>query len=271
MEKYIGRTVRLYQGNGSYQEAVLLSTRGPGVRDQRPDPHGPPGPGGAARPAREPGVQADAGVAPAEHPARRAARGGLVSHRRDQLEVGLRDADQRQRHPDRPHLLGDHHNQSGGTYRDAALKLVAGDINRARAGTTRGGRSSSPPRRRRSPTARRDFKSEGFFEYHLYTLDGRTTIKDKQTKQLSLLSAADVPVEKRFIYYGAAATTAASTATPISNQKVGVYLELKNSKENRLGRAAAQGQGPRVQGGRRRQPAVDRRGLDRPHPEGREA
>src|SRR5258708_21989755 len=29
MEKYIGRTVRLYQGSGSYQEAVLLSTRGP--------------------------------------------------------------------------------------------------------------------------------------------------------------------------------------------------------------------------------------------------
>src|SRR5260370_16285468 len=29
MEKYIGRTVRRYQGNGSYQEAVLLSPRGP--------------------------------------------------------------------------------------------------------------------------------------------------------------------------------------------------------------------------------------------------
>src|SRR6476646_12184179 len=29
MEKYVGRTVRLYQGNGPYQEAVLLSTRVP--------------------------------------------------------------------------------------------------------------------------------------------------------------------------------------------------------------------------------------------------
>ena len=29
MEKYVGRKVRLYQGNGSYQEATLLSTRGP--------------------------------------------------------------------------------------------------------------------------------------------------------------------------------------------------------------------------------------------------
>ncbi|HEX4994888.1 MAG TPA: DUF4139 domain-containing protein, partial [Methylomirabilota bacterium] len=29
MEKYVGRKVRLYQGNGSFQEATLLSTRGP--------------------------------------------------------------------------------------------------------------------------------------------------------------------------------------------------------------------------------------------------
>src|SRR5499425_3775543 len=29
MEKYVGRTVRLYQGNGTYQEAILLSTNGP--------------------------------------------------------------------------------------------------------------------------------------------------------------------------------------------------------------------------------------------------
>jgi hypothetical protein len=83
--------------------------------------------------------------------------------------------------------------------------------------------------------AERDFKSEGFFEYHLYTLDGRTTIKDNQTKQLTLLSAADVPVEKRYIYYGAASYHRTQYGMPFSNQKVGVYLDLRNSKENRLG------------------------------------
>ena len=36
--------------------------------------------------------------------------------------------------------------------------------------------------------ARRDFVEEGFFEYHLYTLDGRTTLKNQQTKQLALLT-----------------------------------------------------------------------------------
>jgi len=80
-----------------------------------------------------------------------------------------------------------------------------------------------------------DFASEGFFEYHLYTLDGRTTVKDNQTKQLSLLSSSEIPVRKELIYYGAADYYRNAYGVPMSNQKVAVYLEVKNSKENRLG------------------------------------
>jgi hypothetical protein len=83
--------------------------------------------------------------------------------------------------------------------------------------------------------ASRDFASEGFFEYHLYTLDGRTTIKNNQTKQLALMSASDVGVSKQLVYYGAADYYRTSYGHPISNQKVAVLLEVKNSKENRLG------------------------------------
>ena len=83
--------------------------------------------------------------------------------------------------------------------------------------------------------ASRDFQSEGFFEYHLYTLDGRTTLKDNQTKQLSLMAASEVPIVKQLIYYGAQDYYRNAYGVPISNQKVAVYLELKNSKENRLG------------------------------------
>jgi hypothetical protein len=77
--------------------------------------------------------------------------------------------------------------------------------------------------------------SEGFFEYHLYTLDGRTTIKDNQTKQLALMSAAEVPIRKLLVYYGAQDYYRTQYGTPVSNQKVAVLIELKNSKENRLG------------------------------------
>ena len=83
--------------------------------------------------------------------------------------------------------------------------------------------------------ARRDFVSEGFFEYHLYTLDGRTTIKDNQTKQLSLMSAADVPIQKHLVYYGAQDYYRNQYGVPVSNQKVSVLIELRNTKENRLG------------------------------------
>ena len=72
-------------------------------------------------------------------------------------------------------------NKSGATYREAALKLVAGDVNRARDDRTRqamemaakvGGGGAGIPRLspRRASSVR------------LYTLDGRTTIKDNQTK-----------------------------------------------------------------------------------------
>jgi len=126
-------------------------------------------------------------------------------------------------------------NKSGATYGNAALKLVAGDVNRAAEGR-RDQRMMELAAKAASPVAAsHDFASEGFFEYHLYTLDGRTTIKDNQTKQLSLLAASEVPIAKELIYYGAADYYRNAYGVPVSNQKVAVYLQVKNSKENRLG------------------------------------
>src|SRR2546430_15750731 len=89
--------------------------------------------------------------------------------------------------------------------------------------------------------ASRDFQSEGFFEYHLYTLDGRTTLKDNQTKQLSLMAASEVPIVKQLIYYGAQDYYRSAYGVPLPNQQGAVYLGLKNSKENRLGVPLPQG------------------------------
>src|SRR5215475_7007360 len=122
-------------------------------------------------------------------------------------------------------------NKSGATYGNAALKLVAGDVNRAR-GERRDQRMLElAAKMPASSDASRDFAAEGFFEYHLYTLDGRTTIKNQQTKQLALMSAADVPVTKHLVYYGAQDYYRNSYGVPISNQKVAVLLELKNSAD----------------------------------------
>jgi hypothetical protein len=125
-------------------------------------------------------------------------------------------------------------NKSGATYKDAALKLVAGEVNRAREDRTRQAMEMAAKVGAAAP-ASRDFVSEGFFEYHLYTLDGRTTIKDKQTKQLTLMTAAGVPIRKELAFFGARDYYRSQYGTPMSNQKVSVFVELTNAKANNLG------------------------------------
>jgi hypothetical protein len=126
-------------------------------------------------------------------------------------------------------------NRSGATYRNAALKLVAGDVHRAPE-PERLARMMDRAAKAASPAeARREFVSEGLFEYHLYTLDGRTTVKDNQTKQLALMAASGVSVDKRLFYHGAADFYRTSYGAPVANQKVAVVLELRNSAAQGLG------------------------------------
>ena len=127
-------------------------------------------------------------------------------------------------------------NKSGATYGNAALKLVAGDVNRA-ADRRREGRVMELAAKAAAPAAaRQDFAAEGFFEYHLYTLDGRTTIKDNQTKQLT----ADVG-QRRHRSTSSSSTTAprSTTATPTAcrcpSRRSAVFFDVQNSKDNRLG------------------------------------
>ncbi|MDD5132694.1 MAG: DUF4139 domain-containing protein [bacterium] len=123
-------------------------------------------------------------------------------------------------------------NKSGATYKDAAIQLVAGDVNRV----------AQPEMRYKGEmdfagavAKESAFKEESFFEYHLYTLDRTSTIKQNQTKQISLLEAMNVPVRKELIFWGAEYYYRNSYGQPISNQKVGVYINIDNKKENHLG------------------------------------
>ena len=124
-------------------------------------------------------------------------------------------------------------NKSGATYQNALLKLVAGEIHRAqpeaevRLAKMAAAKEAAPSQQ---------FKEEAFFEYHLYTLDRRTTIKDNQTKQMSLLDANQVPVKKLFIFPGFPRYYFYQVDPNSSQkQKIGVFLELANTKKNNLG------------------------------------
>src|SRR5262245_36613308 len=80
------------------------------------------------------------------------------------------------------------------------------------------------------------FQEESFFEYHLYTLDRPATIKDNQTKQLSLFSASAIPVRKRLLVASEPNWFRNNTlGTGSQNQKVKVVLEIKNDQASGLG------------------------------------
>lgn len=88
-------------------------------------------------------------------------------------------------------------NQSGLTFTDAQLKLLAGDVNVVRPQSRGFGGAGAPARME----AKRDaFNEESLFEYHLYTLQRPATVKNKEVKQLSLLEGENVPFKKQIIF-----------------------------------------------------------------------
>ncbi len=125
-------------------------------------------------------------------------------------------------------------NHSGAEYRNAKLKLVAGDVNRVkdkREYEDKMMRAAEVMAKAAAP----QFREESFFEYHIYTLERPATVKDNQTKQISLITADAVPVNKELLYQGANYYYYSRFGETISDKKVGVFVEIRNKKENNLG------------------------------------
>jgi hypothetical protein len=79
------------------------------------------------------------------------------------------------------------------------------------------------------------FKQEEFFEYHIYTLQRPSTIKENQTKQISLVDAGNISVKKELVFKGANYYYYSQYGDQMPQQKVGVFVEFQNKKENNLG------------------------------------
>lgn len=131
-------------------------------------------------------------------------------------------------------------NRCGATFLNATLKLIAGDVRRVQqqprpqggfAGGGRGGAADS------------GFQEQSLFEYHLYTLQRPATVRNNETKQISLLSVLDVGVKKDLVYegqrsywraYGGNYRPGEGYATD-PNSKINVIIEVVNSEKNKLG------------------------------------
>ncbi len=88
-------------------------------------------------------------------------------------------------------------NNCGAIYENAKIKLIAGEVKRA-AGAVLGRAVRSDFAM--NEKSKSEFEEKSFFEYHMYTLQRPATIKDNQTKQISLLNATGVPVKKELIF-----------------------------------------------------------------------
>lgn len=121
-------------------------------------------------------------------------------------------------------------NQSGMAFEKAKLKLVAGDVRQAGGGERRFLKSRADAS---MLAAAPQMQEEAFFEYHLYSLERAVSIANRETKQVSLLTAPRFGVKKELVARFSDHQQGGGPE-PIK-QKVQVFLKFKNVKQNGLG------------------------------------
>jgi len=139
-------------------------------------------------------------------------------------------------------------NNSGTTFEDARLKLVAGDVNIVREKFTARAMSLG---KATLDASEPQFRQSDLFEFKMYTLNRRTTLKTSEAKQIELISGRDIPARKVFMYDGLAdqwrswyrnsSYRSHSSLGQQSNPKVGVFVMFTNSEKSGLGIALPKG------------------------------
>lgn len=133
-------------------------------------------------------------------------------------------------------------NNSGTSFKDAGLKLVAGDVNVVK-DQFRNGRMMA--KADFAMEAAPQFTQSELFEFKLYSLQRRTDINNNETKQVELTSGRNVNAKKVFIYDGLAdqwrywsnnySYRSQSSFGQQSNPKVGVFVTFRNEGKSGLG------------------------------------
>ncbi|MCB5224408.1 MAG: DUF4139 domain-containing protein [Candidatus Cloacimonadaceae bacterium] len=120
-------------------------------------------------------------------------------------------------------------NQSGKSFEDVTLKLIAGDINRIREeydfyaknirymDVAMGAESPAP-----------SFEEKAFHDFHMYTLDQKVSFANNQTKQLELYPTQNIKAEQVYEY-------------PIWGDGVKSIIKFKNTEANGIGKPLPKG------------------------------
>jgi len=135
-------------------------------------------------------------------------------------------------------------NQSGKAFENARIKLMAGDVSKIQENSV-GGRVYAAEKSMAMDAAAPVVREKSFDEFHLYTLQRPTTLRDEETKQVEFVRSTGIHAQRLFIYDGAQ-TTQYGYYNPeqirqdvnygtASNPKIWVMEEFKNSENNHLG------------------------------------
>ena len=136
-------------------------------------------------------------------------------------------------------------NQTGHSFDNARIKLMAGDVSKIQPG--------QPANYAMKAAMAADavggvaVTEKAFDEYHLYTLERSTTLRDRETKQVEFIHASGVTAKQIYVYEGAKIDPNRyngwnwenirndHTYGTESNPKVWVMREFMNSESNHLG------------------------------------
>ncbi|MGH9572266.1 MAG: DUF4139 domain-containing protein [Candidatus Acidiferrales bacterium] len=123
-------------------------------------------------------------------------------------------------------------NNSGASYDNATLQLVAGEVNQVAPPMNGLGRMEAMD----AVKAAAPVSQENFSEYHLYTVARRTSINNNESKQISLLNGSNIPINKTYVvepqpYYF---RNSQGIGNPIT-EPVMVYYNFKNDQKSGLG------------------------------------
>jgi hypothetical protein len=132
-------------------------------------------------------------------------------------------------------------NQSGKTFNNAKIKLMAGDINKIRSTYGAAGYGGTNYAKEQETVSEKSFD-----EYHLYTINRKTTLQNRQVKQVEFLRANNVKAERIYVYdgYNTNRIKLSYTMNNIieqrdygtsSNTKVWIMREILNSEKNNIG------------------------------------
>jgi len=136
-------------------------------------------------------------------------------------------------------------NQSGKTFDNARIKLMAGDVSKIQGDTLALRAYNGAAKAMMADEMRPVVREKSFDEFHLYTLERATTLRDQETKQVEFVRATGLRAQRLYIYDGAKVDQYgyynpeqikqdASYGT-LSNPKVWVMEEFKNAEANHLG------------------------------------